>query len=103
MERETNPARQETAKPEETAIESSWLIENLETISQKIIWKQELTELTNESNIENSFMMSQPPMENPIPCSLKISLKNNRKFSGLQILSEVTPPNLTNKLTNHYL
>lgn len=89
MDPKSKDMEQNTIKAEEVTIECSWDIESLESVSQKIIWKEELAELTTESNIENCFMMSQPSAENPVSCTLKISLRNDRKFSGLQILSEV--------------
>merc|ERR1712071_437055 len=48
----------------------------------------ELGELTEESNIENCFEMIQPS-DNSTHCTLKMTLKSNRKCSGIQILSEV--------------
>ncbi len=71
---------------EEVTVECSWEIENLDHVRNKILWKEELSELTEETNIDNCFMMKQT---NPSPCTLKITLKNNRKFAALQILSEV--------------
>ena len=68
-------------------VECSWSVEKIEEIPNKIIWKEELGELTEESNIENCFEMTQP-VENT-PCTLKLTLKCNQKFTGIQILSEV--------------
>ena len=68
-------------------VECSWSVKNIREIPNKILWKEELGELTEESNIENCFEMIQP-MENT-HCTLKLTLKCNRKFAGIQVLSEV--------------
>lgn len=68
-------------------VECSWSVKNIGEIPNKILWKEELGELTEESNIENCFEMIQP-MENT-HCTLKLTLKCNRKFAGIQVLSEV--------------
>lgn len=73
---------------EEVTVECSWKIENLDDVRNKILWKENLSELTEETNIENCFAISQADSESG-PCTIKFVLKNNRKFAALQILSEV--------------
>lgn len=73
---------------EDMVIECSWTIENFEDVRNKILWKDDLCELTQETNLDNCFMVSQTNCSTA-PCTLKFILKNNRKFSCLQILSEV--------------
>lgn len=73
---------------EDIAIECSWTIENIEDVRNKILWKDDLCELTEETDVDNCFMVSQPDCSSA-QCTLKFVLKNNRKFSCLQILSEV--------------
>jgi len=68
-------------------VECSWSVENIEEIPNKILLREKLGELTEESNIENCFEMIQPT-ENT-HCTLKLILKCNHKFTGIQILSEV--------------
>ena len=74
----------------DVVVECTWSVENISDVATKILWKDELCELTEETDIDNCFAMNQPnlPGDN-IPCTLKLSLKNNKKFSALQILSGV--------------
>lgn len=74
--------------PEEVTVECTWKIEHIDEVWNKILWKEKLAELAEETNIENCFNMSQITSD-PRPCSLKICLRKNRKFVALQILSEV--------------
>ncbi|XP_046441448.1 uncharacterized protein LOC124192277 [Daphnia pulex] len=74
--------------PEAVTIDCSWKIENVDAVRTKILWKEQLSELSEETSIENCFNMSQSNPDSG-PCTLKIILKNNRKFAALQILSEV--------------
>ena len=73
---------------DDITVDCSWQINNMKDIANKIMWKEELGELTEESNIENCFEMIQPS-DNSTHCTLKMTLKSNRKCSGIQILSEV--------------
>ena len=82
-------AQEVTEISPECSVECSWKIENIDHVKNKILWKEHLSELTEETNIDNCFMMSQTSPE-CTPCTLKIVLRNNRKFVALQILSEVT-------------
>ena len=75
---------------EDVDIVCSWTIENIEQVRNKILWKDDLCELSEETNVENCFMVVQQANSSDGPCTLKIILKNNRKFSNLQILSEVS-------------
>ena len=72
----------------EVLIECSWEVENLDDVRNKILWREQLSELTEETNLENCFRISQSDSSS-CPCTLKLSLQNKRKFSALQILSEV--------------
>ncbi|XP_057381872.1 uncharacterized protein LOC130704467 [Daphnia carinata] len=74
--------------PDEVTVECSWKIENIDKVWEKILWKDKLPELVEETNISNCFSMSQRTTD-PCPCSLKICLTKNRKFIAIQILSEV--------------
>ena len=68
------------------------------------MWKEQLSELSEETSIENCFSMSKSNPDSG-PCTLKIILKNNRKFAALQILSEVLPTAifLSKKKYCHYI
>lgn len=73
---------------DEVTIDCTWKIENNDDVRKKILWKEQMSKLTEETNVENCFMMSQ--IDSPSgPCTLKLCLKNNRKFAAIQILSEV--------------
>ncbi|KAK4002532.1 hypothetical protein OUZ56_004354 [Daphnia magna] len=74
--------------PDEVTVECSWKIENIDKVWEKILWKEKLSQLAEETNINNCFSMSQKTSD-PCPCSLKICLTKNRNFIALQILSEV--------------
>ncbi|KAI9562048.1 hypothetical protein GHT06_013013 [Daphnia sinensis] len=74
--------------PDEVTVECSWKIENIDKVWEKILWKEKLSELVEETNVDNCFSLSQRTSD-PCPCSLKICLTKNRKFIALQILSEV--------------
>jgi hypothetical protein len=76
--------------PDAVTMDCSWKIENIDDVRKKILWKEQLSELSEETSIENCFSMSQSNPDSG-PCTLKIILKNNRKFAALQILSEVLP------------
>jgi hypothetical protein len=75
--------------PDAVTVDCSWKMENID-VKAKILWKEQLSELSEETSIENCFSMSQLNPDSG-PCTLKIILKNNRKFAALQILSEVLP------------
>jgi hypothetical protein len=87
--------------PDAVTVDCSWKMEN---IFSKILWKEQLSELSEETSIENCFSMSQLNPDSG-PCTLKIILKNNRKFAALQILSEVLPTAifLSKKKYCHYI
>ena len=74
------------------------------TNEKKILWKEQFSELSEETSIENCFSMSKSNPDSG-PCTLKIILKNNRKFAALQILSEVLPTAifLSKKKYCHYI
>ena len=74
---------------EDIVIECSWNAENIEDVRNKVLWKDAPCELTEETNVDNCFMVSHTNCSSTTPCTLKFILKNNRKFSCLQILSEV--------------
>ncbi|XP_032798395.2 uncharacterized protein LOC116935139 [Daphnia magna] len=74
--------------PDEVTVECSWKIENIDKVWEKILWKEKLSQLAEETNINNCFSMSKKTSD-PCPCSLKICLTKNRNFIALQILSEV--------------
>ena len=76
--------------PDAVTVDCSWKMENIDDVRTKILWKEQLSELSEETSIENCFSMSQSNPDSG-PCTLKIILKNNRKFAALQILSEVLP------------
>jgi len=76
--------------PDAVTVDCSWKIENIDAVRTQILWKEQLSELSEETSIDNCFSMSQSNPDSG-PCTLKISLKNNRKFAALQILSEVLP------------
>lgn len=76
--------------PDAVTVDCSWKIENVDAVRTKILWKEQLSELSEETSIDNCFNMSQSNPDSG-PCTLKIVLKNNRKFAVLQILSEVLP------------
>jgi len=82
----------------DVVVESTWQVEDVDDLPQKILWRDSVCELTQETDAANCFALNRPaPPHANAACTLKLILRNGRQVSVLQVLSEASTLELYGK------